>query len=84
MSLSRKIFICTFCLIFLIISQGICQKKKKRKKDKKRAKEEYFDSASFEEIFQFKNINKIPFYYDEKDLKSIQLKENTKKLQIFF
>lgn len=78
MSLSRRIFVCTFCLIILIISQGICQKKTKRNKGKKKAKEEHFNSASFEEIFQFKNINKIPFYYDEKELKSIQLKENIK------
>lgn len=78
MSLRRKIFICAFCLIFLIIAQGICQKKTKRNKGKKKDKEELFDSASFDEIFQFKNINKIPFYYNEKDLKSIQLKEAAK------
>ncbi len=78
MSLKRRIFICTIFLIFLIIVQGTCQKKTKKRNARKKAKLENFNSASLDEIFQFKNVNKIPFYYNEKDLKSIQMNESAK------
>ena len=83
MNLSR-LFICTFCLIFLINTQGICQKKSKKTKTRKKAKKEQFESATTDEFFQFININKIPFYYNEKELKSIQLKETAKDWEVLY
>lgn len=75
---NRRIFICTLCLIFLIITHGVCQKKSKKNRIWKRAKKEQFEPKTNDEIFQFKNINKILYYYNENDLKSIALKEGAK------
>lgn len=68
----------TFCLILLINTPGICQKKKKKGKKSKKAKEEHFAPITTEEIFKFQNVNKIPFYYNEKELQSIEQKETAK------
>lgn len=78
MFLRQRPFICTLCLIFLIITQGVCQKKGKKTRGRKKDKQEQFEPTTTDEIFQFKNINKIPFYYNEKELKTIQLKETAK------
>ena len=66
-------------MVILINTQGICQKKRKKKsKQKKKAQEEQFEPTTTHEIFKFQNVNKLPFYYNEKQLKSIELKENAK------
>ena len=72
-----RLFLYAFCLVVLISTQGFCQKKRKKKKEKK-ARQEQFEPTTTDEIFQFRNINKIPFYYNEKELKSIELKETAK------
>lgn len=81
MYLSR-LFTFLICLIFLINSPAISQKKKSRKnKKKKKDKQEYFEPSNTAEIFQFKNINKTPYYYNEKQLQSINTKETAKDWQ---
>lgn len=62
----------------MINTQGICQKKRKKTKKNKKIKLEQFEPTTTDEIFKFKNVNKIPFYYNEKLLKSIELKETAK------
>jgi len=68
-----RLFIWLICLIFLINSPAISQKKRAKKRNKTR--QEYFQPSSTAEIFQFRNINKVPYYYNEKQLKSINTKE---------
>ncbi len=75
---SVRLLILLFCAIFVINTSGICQKKKKKNKSRKNAPQEQFETTNIEEIFQFKNVNKIPFYYNEKELKSIEIKETAK------
>ena len=74
----KWLILCTLFLIFAVDVPGIGQKKRKRKAKQKKVQQERFEPAKTEEIFQFKNVNKIPFYYNEKELKSIDLKENAK------
>lgn len=74
----KRLYLLVLCLIFLINTQGICQKKKKRSRKDKKAKEEQFEPTTTDEIFKFQNVNKLPFYYNEKQLKSIELKETAK------
>lgn len=62
----------------LVSSPGICQKKKKKSKKNKKAKQEQFTPTTTAEIFKFKNVNHLPFYYNEKELKSIEIKEAAK------
>jgi outer membrane protein OmpA-like peptidoglycan-associated protein len=77
-----RLFTFLICLIFLINSPAISQKKKSRKeKKKKRDKREYFQPSSTNEIFQFKHINKTPYYYNEKQLRSIKAKEDARNWQ---
>ncbi len=77
MNLSR-LFIGTICLIFLINVQAVSQKKRKNKKSKKKTVVEQFEPSTTDEIFQFRNVNKIPFFYNEKQLNSIEKKEASK------
>lgn len=78
MTRNWRLFICTCCLIHLIIAHGFCQKKTKKTKSGKKAKQEHFEPTTTAEIFLFKNINEILFYYNEKKLNSILLKETSK------
>jgi outer membrane protein OmpA-like peptidoglycan-associated protein len=74
-----RLFTFLICLIFLINSPAISQKKKSRKdKKKKKDQQEYFEPSNTAEIFKFKNVNKIPYYYNEKQLQSINVKETAK------
>lgn len=67
------------CLIFLINNPVISQKKNSKKQRQKRnQKQEYFEPSTTDEIFQFRNVNQIPYYYNEKQLRSINQKENAK------
>lgn len=74
----ERLSLYTICLILLINTHGICQKKGKRAKKNKKSKQEQFEPTTTAEIFKFKNVNKIPFYYNEKALQSIELKETAK------
>ena len=74
----ERLFLYTLCLILLINTQAICQKKRKKTKKNKKIDQEQFEPTTTDEIFKFKNVNKIPFYYNEKSLKSIELKETAK------
>jgi outer membrane protein OmpA-like peptidoglycan-associated protein len=67
-----------FCLIFLILTNGICQKKNKKNRFWKKNKNEQVEPTLTDDIFLFKNINVVPYYYNENDLKSINLKESAK------
>jgi outer membrane protein OmpA-like peptidoglycan-associated protein len=71
-----RLFIWLICLIFLINSPAISQKKRSKKRNKNR--QEYFQPSSTAEIFQFKNVNKVPYFYNEKQLKSINMSEAAK------
>lgn len=73
-----RLFICTAFLIILIGVQGVCQKKRKKSKRRKKAQQEQFTPTTTDEIFKFHNVNNVPYYYDEKKLKSIELKETAK------
>ncbi len=77
MNLGRLI-ICTSVLILLIMNQGICQKKSGKTKNRKKTGQEQFTPTTTTEIFQFRNVNVIPYYYNENELKSIELKESAK------
>jgi outer membrane protein OmpA-like peptidoglycan-associated protein len=63
-------------MILMINVPAISQKKSRGKKDKKKNRQEFFEPSTTAEIFQFRNINKIPYFYDEKQLQSINMKEN--------
>ena len=69
---------CAFCLIFVINTTAFSQKRSKKKRKKKKAKQEQFSPTPIDQIFEFKNINKVPFYYNTKQLESIRMKENAK------
>lgn len=75
MALSKRFFICMFFLVSLIITQCIGQKKKRKNK---KSKKEQYETITTDEILQFKNINNIPYYYNETKLNSINLKETAK------
>lgn len=77
-----RLFIWLICLIFLINTQAISQNKRSKKEKKnKKSSQEYFEPSSTAEIFQFKNINKVQYFYNEKQLKSINTKEAAKDWQ---
>jgi outer membrane protein OmpA-like peptidoglycan-associated protein len=63
-------------MILMINVPAISQKKSRGEKDKKKNRQEFFEPSTTAEIFQFRNINKIPYFYDEKQLQSINMKEN--------
>lgn len=71
-----RLFICMTFMILMINVPAISQKKSRGKKDKKKNRQEFFEPSTTAEIFQFRNINKIPYFYDEKQLQSINMKEN--------
>jgi len=74
-----RLFIWLICLIFLINTPAISQKKKSKRQNKKRKnQQEYFEPSNTAEILQFRNINKVQFYYNEKQLQSINSKETAK------
>jgi outer membrane protein OmpA-like peptidoglycan-associated protein len=63
----------------MINNPAISQKKKSKKERRKRNQnQEYFEPSTIDEIFQFRNVNQVPYYYNEKQLKSIDQKENAK------
>ena len=74
----ERYFLIVLLFIFLVNTEGISQKKSKRSKKKKKTDQEQFEPSTTKEIFEFRNVNKISFYYNEKQLKSIELKENGK------
>ena len=71
----KGIFLPSIFLIFVIVSPSLCQRKKKDKSKKNRNRKEQVLVNKTDEIFQFKNVNKIAYYYNEKELKSIELRE---------
>ncbi len=73
-----KLILCTTLLIFLVTVQADCQRKKSKKKSNKKDKQELFAPTTTDEIFEFRNVGKTAFYYNEKLLKSIEIKESAK------
>ncbi|MCG8306291.1 MAG: OmpA family protein [Cytophagales bacterium] len=80
----ERLFLFTVLLVLLIDIQGICQKKSKKSRRNKKPVREKFEPSTTNEIFKFKNINKIPYYYNEKELKSIEIKESAKDWEALF
>ena len=72
----EKLFLLVVCMIFLVHTEGVCQKKKKKEKKAKKAQKEQFSPTAIDEIFKFKNVNEVPYYYNEKRLKSIEVRES--------
>ena len=77
MNLERH-FLLVLLLILMFNTEGLSQKKSKKAKKKKKASQEHFEPSTTREIFEFRNVNKVSFYYDEKQLKSIELKETAR------
>lgn len=73
-----RLILCTLLAIIMIHSEVLSQKKEKKSKKKKKAKQEQFSGITVDDIFQFKNVNKVQYYYNEKELRSIELKESGK------
>ncbi|NJN25888.1 MAG: OmpA family protein [Cyclobacteriaceae bacterium] len=71
-------------MALLISTQGVCQKREKKTKSNKKNRQEQFEVSSTREIFEFRNINKIPFYYNEKALQEIEEQENAKNWQSLY
>lgn len=76
-----RLFIFAISLIIMIDVPAISQKKSKKEKRKKEKKEVHFLPTTTAEIFQFRNINIVPYYYHEKTLQSINMKENARDWQ---
>ncbi len=73
-----RVFIYMLSLLLLLNSLAIAQKKKKRKKSAKKARTELFNPATVDEIFEFRNVNKIPYFYNEKKMELIKKLEDAK------
>lgn len=74
----RRLIVCICLLTFVASGIAVAQKKHRKKRTKRKPTQEQFSSVSTEEIFQFNNINKVPYFYNEKALKSIEQLENSK------
>ncbi len=69
-----RFFIVLILITFTVMTEGVCQKKKKDKKDKR----ENFDMiplVNTDEVLEFKNINKVPYYNNPRYLKEIARRE---------
>ena len=75
---SGRRLVCVILLIALVITSAFCQKKKKKSKKNSNATEAYFSPKTISEIFEFKNVNRIPFYYNARQLESIKSRETAK------
>ncbi len=76
MYLGRQLICMTFLILMITVPAISQRKSKEEKKKKKKGKTEIFEPSTTAEIFQFRNINKVPYFYDEKQLQSINMKEN--------
>ena len=76
-----RLFILVICLIVMIDVPAISQKKSKKERTRKENNEVPFLPSTTAEIFQFRNINVVPYYVNEKQLQSINMKENARDWQ---
>lgn len=73
-----RLLIFAICLILLFDVPAVSQKKARKAKENKKDAVNYFRPSVTAEIFQFRNVNQIPYYYNEKQLQNIQKKENAR------
>ncbi len=76
-----RLLIFTICLIHLIDVPAVSQKKSRKEKGDKKDASVFFKPSVTAEIFQFRNVNQIPYYYNEKQLQNILKKENARDLE---
>lgn len=72
MSITGKTIMLFLFALLVFQTQGISQKKRRAKKNKTPVPQEITFESSVDDIFVFPNVNKIPFYYDKKNLQTIQ------------
>ncbi len=71
-----KLFLILLLLTIIISSPVYSQKKKKERKSQKTSVSAPTEWLTASDVFRFPNINKIPYYYNEKELNAITMKEN--------